>query len=76
MANWKCAPRKKRKDPLTDRCNEIFCISIYNKNYELAALAVFFNVLCLYAKKGILNALADANSYWIRKGRRRGLQTL
>jgi len=28
MGNWKALPRKKRKNPLTERCNEIFSNAI------------------------------------------------
>jgi len=73
MGNRKCIPRKKRRNPLINKCSILFSSALDDKDYTLAASIVYFNVLVLYGKAGIMNALDNANAYISRKNRRRGL---
>jgi len=73
MGNWKCVPRKKRRDPLINKTSTLFNNALIAADYELAARIVYFTVLKLFGKKGIINTLDDANRYILRKERRRGL---
>ena len=73
MGNYKCVPRKKRRDKLTIKCEKLFSHAIKEKNYYKAGLIAFYNALKNYGAKGLLNALDNGNSLFIRKGLRRGL---
>ena len=66
-------PRKKRKSEAIEKSGKLFSEALHNKDYEKAALVVFWCVLKEFAYEGIMNALDYGNSFYERKKFRRGL---
>jgi len=67
------ALRKKRKHPAITKSSEIFSQCIDKGDYKGAAIVVYWCTLQVGGVNGIMSAMHDASSFWIRKEKRRGL---
>jgi len=65
--------RKKRRHPAIMESSLLFSKAINEGNYKKAAIIVFLTALQVGGTEGIMDALDNANSFYLRKDKRRGL---